>query len=249
MDRLLSVGLISLFPDVFNALNYGIVGRAVHQQLVSVQTWNPRDYTRDKHKTVDDRVYGGGPGMVMMAEPLIAAIQAAKTALGTHTDCVYLSPQGQTINQQVINNFVASKRNIILIAGRYEGIDERVIENHVDYEWSLGDFVMSGGEFAALAAIDAMVRLLPGALGDKESAERDSFMQGLLDYPHYTRPEQVDGLKVPPVLLSGNHQAIEKWRLKQSLGKTWLKRPDLLENRSLSEIETTLLTEFKNELN
>ncbi|MDF2867043.1 MAG: tRNA (guanine-N1)-methyltransferase, partial [Gammaproteobacteria bacterium] len=216
-------GIISLFPDMFQTLHYGIVGRAIRNQLIAIQTWNPRDYAPDKHRTVDDRPYGGGPGMVMMVQPLQEAVHTAKLHLGQDSKVIYLSPQGQPFNQAAAKQ-MATQDKIIFVAGRYEGVDERFIKTVIDEEWSIGDYVLSGGELATMVMIDAIVRLLPGALGHNESAEQDSFNNGLLDCPHYTRPEVINGLSVPEVLLSGNHQAINKWRLKQALYKTQLYR-------------------------
>ncbi len=237
------VDVITLFPDMVRELcRYGIPRRAEQQGLFGLHTWNPRDYAEDRHKTVDDRSYGGGPGMVMQVKPVKDAIAAARKA-GASGPLVYLSPQGKRLDQSAVQQF-AQLPGLMLLAGRYEGIDERLIEQEVDAEWSIGDYVLSGGETAALVFIDAMVRLLPGALGDAESAEKDSFMHGLLDYPHYTRPEVIDGHEVPDVLLSGNHARIERWRLKQSLGRTWERRPDLLDACELDETQRALLEEY-----
>ena len=235
--------VITLFPEMFDAIRLGVTGRAIDKGLAELVLWNPRDYTEDVHQTVDDRPYGGGPGMVMKVEPLLAAIQAAK-AQSPFSKVVYLSPQGQRFVQATA---VAATQTsgIILIAGRYEGIDERVIHSFVDEEWSLGDFVLSGGELPAMVVIDSMIRLLPGALGHAESAEQDSFSDGLLDCPHYTRPENILDQDVPSVLLSGDHEKIRLWRLQQALGRTWLRRPDLLEGRELNKLEQELLDEFK----
>lgn len=235
--------VITLFPEMFDAIRLGVTGRAIDKGLAELVLWNPRDYTEDVHQTVDDRPYGGGPGMVMKVEPLLAAIQAAKAQSPT-SKVVYLSPQGQRFVQATA---VAATQTsgIILIAGRYEGIDERVIHSFVDEEWSLGDFVLSGGELPAMVVIDSMIRLLPGALGHAESAEQDSFSDGLLDCPHYTRPENILNQDVPSVLLSGDHEKIRLWRLQQALGRTWLRRPDLLEGRELNKQEQELLDEFK----
>lgn len=235
--------VITLFPEMFDAIRLGVTGRAIDKGLAELVLWNPRDYTEDVHQTVDDRPYGGGPGMVMKVEPLLAAIQAAKAQSPT-SKVVYLSPQGQRFVQATA---VAATQTsgIILIAGRYEGIDERVIHSFVDEEWSLGDFVLSGGELPAMVVIDSMIRLLPGALGHAESAEQDSFSDGLLDCPHYTRPENILEQDVPSVLLSGDHEKIRLWRLQQALGRTWLRRPDLLEGRELNKQEQELLDEFK----
>jgi tRNA (guanine37-N1)-methyltransferase len=248
------IAVVSLFPEMFSAISdYGITSRAIRQGLLDLQLVNPRDFARDRHATVDDRPYGGGPGMVMMIEPLREAIEAAKawieTAGGSRqaSPVIYLSPQGQRLEQQAVAHLSAVP-DMVLVAGRYEGIDERLIKRIVDAEWSIGDYVLSGGELPAMVLIDAMVRLLPGALGDAQSAEQDSFVDGLLDCPHYTRPEDYAGDRVPAVLLSGNHEQIRRWRLKQALGKTWQRRPDLLEHRPLSDEEKKLLEEFKSEL-
>ena len=251
----MNIYLITLFPELIQqATSFGVLGRAIKQQQLTLQCFNPRDYTEDKHRTVDDRPYGGGPGMLMKVEPLYKAIMAAKDAAGDTPPAkvVYLSPQGQKLNQQLLVDSAAAEQDLILIAGRYEGIDERIIESLVDEEWSIGDYVLSGGEFAAMVVVDGITRLLPGVLGDDESALQDSFMQGLLDYPHYTRPEQVNGQSVPGVLLSGDHQAIQRWRLKQALGRTWLRRPDLLDvimndASRWDDEKASLLAEFKAE--
>lgn len=236
-------GIVTLFPDMFAAISeFGVTGRAIRDGLVDLSFWNPRDYTEDKHRTVDDRPYGGGPGMLMKTQPLELAVGAARTAL-PGAKVIYLTPQGKVLDQAAINQ-LATQENLILLCGRYEGIDERVIETQVDEEWSLGDFVLSGGEVAAMACLDAIIRLQPGALGHEESADQDSFMQGLLDCPHYTRPEHYAGKSVPPILLSGDHEAIRKWRLQQSLGRTWQRRPELLNEMVLSKEQQTLLTAF-----
>jgi tRNA (guanine37-N1)-methyltransferase len=236
--------LITLFPGLFQAFaEQGVTGRAIRRGLARLELWNPRDYTRDVHRTVDDRPYGGGPGMLMKPEPLRQAINAARVAAGPATPVLYLSPQGRRLDQQGVLE-LAARPGLILLCGRYEGVDERLIECCVDEEWSIGDYVLSGGEPAAMVLLDALIRLLPGALGDEDSARQDSHMDGLLDCPHYTRPEQFAGRVVPPVLLSGHHQAIRRWRLRQSLGRTWLRRPDLLRDRPLSEEERLLLNEF-----
>lgn len=240
--------VITLFPEMIEQFSaFGVLGRAISKGLVSIECWNPRDYTKDKHKTVDDRPYGGGPGMLMKVQPLADAIADARAAAGEDARVIYLSPQGKVLKQQAVCGLAEEKKNIIFIAGRYEGIDERLIEQYVDEEWSIGDFVLSGGEVAAMVVIDAATRMMPDALGDGESAQQDSFMQGLLDCPHYTRPEVVGGKEVPAVLLSGDHKAIESWRLKQALGKTWLNRPDLLEELELDEEQIRLLAEFQRE--
>ncbi|WBA09169.1 tRNA (guanosine(37)-N1)-methyltransferase TrmD [Salinivibrio kushneri] len=238
------VGIISLFPEMFRAVtDFGVTGQAVKKGLLNVETWNPRDFTQDKHRTVDDRPYGGGPGMLMMVEPLRDAIHAAKHAAGDKAKVVYLSPQGRKLDQAGVKS-LASNDKLILICGRYEGVDERIIQTHVDEEWSVGDFVLSGGELPAMTLVDAVARFVPGVLGDMASAEEDSFANGLLDCPHYTRPEVLDGLGVPEVLKSGNHKDIRRWRLKQSLGRTWLRRPELLENLALTDEQESLLAAF-----
>ena len=235
--------IVTLFPDMFDAITeYGVTGRAIRDGLVDLAFWNPRDFTRDRHRTVDDRPYGGGPGMLMKTEPAAEAIMAAKAALPS-AKVIYLTPQGRVLDQAAINR-LARQEALILLCGRYEGIDERVIESQVDEEWSLGDYVLSGGEVAAMACLDAIIRLQPGALGHEDSAEEDSFMQGLLDCPHYTRPEHYAGKSVPPVLLSGDHEAIRKWRLQQSLGRTWQRRPELLERMTLNDEQRALLDAF-----
>jgi len=236
--------VVTLFPEMFQAMiGDGVTGRAFDKGLARLATWNPRDYTTDVHRTVDDRPYGGGPGMVMKVEPLQAAIEDARKAAAKNTRVVYLSPQGQRMDQPAVQR-LAQRDGMILIAGRYEGIDERIIDRYVDEEWSIGDYVLSGGELPALVLMDAVLRLLPGVLGTADSAEQDSFTDGLLDCPHYTRPELIEDMPVPDVLKSGNHGAIRRWRLKQSLGRTWLRRPDLLEGRELTKEEQLLLEEF-----
>jgi tRNA (guanine37-N1)-methyltransferase len=235
--------VITLFPGMIRAQSaHGIQGRAVERGLVEVVTWNPRDYTRDRHGSVDDRPYGGGPGMVMQVQPLRDTVAAARAAAGD-APVVYLSPQGQRLTQAKVRE-LAGMAGIILLAGRYEGIDERVIDTEVDEELSIGDYVLSGGELPALVVMDAITRLIPGALGDADSALEDSFMEGVLDYPHYTRPEEIDGLRVPEPLLGGNHAEIRRWRLKQALGRTWLRRPDLLQAAGLDAERQALLEEF-----
>lgn len=239
--------VVTLFPDmVQQAAAWGVTGRALQRDLVSLHTWNPRDYATDRHRTVDDRPYGGGPGMVMQAEPLSAAIAAARDAASTPAPVVYLSPQGRVLHQDAVRRFAGLER-LILVAGRYEGIDERLVTAMVDEEWSIGDYVLSGGELPALIMFDAVVRLLPGVLGDSESAQQDSHMSGLLDCPHYTRPETWREMTVPPVLQGGNHAEIQRWRMKQSLGRTWLNRPDLLEGLHLTQEQEKLLGEFRQE--
>jgi tRNA (guanine37-N1)-methyltransferase len=224
---------------------HGIPARARERGLLELVSWNPRDYPTDRHRTVDDRPYGGGPGMVMKVEPLRAAIRAAREA-AEPAPVLYMSPQGRMLDQAAMRRF-ADQPRLIVVCGRYEGIDERLIETEIDEEWSLGDYVLSGGELAAMVIIDAVARLLPGALGHEDSAAQDSFSDGLLDCPHYTRPEEIDGRTVPEVLLTGNHAAIERWRRKQSLGRTWLKRPDLLARLELDEASRRLLNEFIDE--
>lgn len=238
------IDVVTLFPELVRALTeHGIPRRAAERGLLRLETWNPRDFTHDRHRTVDDRPYGGGPGMVMRVEPLQAAIRAARQA-GTAAPVIYLSPQGRRLDQAGVRELAARPR-LILVAGRYEGIDERLIEAEVDEEWSIGDYVLSGGELAAMVLADAVTRLLPGALGDADSADQDSFMEGLLDYPHYTRPEAVDGRRVPEVLLGGNHADIERWRRQQALGRTWERRPDLLGQLELDEEQQALLAEYR----
>jgi len=236
--------VITLFPDMFDAVTgCGITGRAVQSGLLQVQLWNPRDYTRDRHRTVDDRPYGGGPGMVMLLQPLRAAIQSARQAASSPASVICMSPQGRRFDQKYVEE-LAQREHIILLAGRYEGIDERLILAEVDEELSVGDYVLSGGELAAMVVIDTVARLLPGVLGHRDSAQQDSFSQGLLDCPHYTRPEWIDGKQVPKVLLSGDHNAIARWREKQALGRTWQRRPDLLEKMNLNEQQSVLLQEY-----
>lgn len=241
------VGVVSLFPEMFQAITqYGVTGRAVKQGIVQLECWNPRDFTLDKHRTVDDRPYGGGPGMLMMVQPLTEAIQAAKQAAGGDVYTVYLSPQGRKLDQQGVVE-LAKHAKLLLVAGRYEGIDERVIETEIDAEWSIGDYVLSGGELPAMVLIDAVSRLVPGVLGHDLSAEQDSFATGLLDCPHYTRPEVLANKQVPAVLLSGHHEEIRRWRLKQALGRTWLRRPDMLNALALTKEQRKLLAEFQQE--
>ncbi|HEY9150474.1 MAG TPA: tRNA (guanosine(37)-N1)-methyltransferase TrmD [Gammaproteobacteria bacterium] len=237
------IDVVTLFPELVQTLTeHGIPRRAAERGLLRLETWNPRDYTRDRHRTVDDRPYGGGPGMVMRVEPLQAAIQAARQA-DVAAPVIYLSPQGRRLDQAGVRELVRRPR-LILVAGRYEGVDERLIEAEVDEEWSIGDYVLSGGELAAMVLADAVTRLLPGALGDADSAGQDSFMEGLLDYPHYTRPEEIAGRRVPEVLLGGNHAEIERWRRQQALGRTRERRPDLLELLELDEEQQALLAEY-----
>lgn len=228
------------------AAGVGITGKALDRGIAELRVWNPRDFTVDKHKTVDDRPYGGGPGMLMKYQPVHDALMNAQQDCNSLGKVIYLSPQGKPLTQALLAS--ASKLpRLILIAGRYEGIDERFIEQDCDEEWSIGDYVLSGGELGALVVIDAITRLLPGALGDEDSAQLDSHVDGLLDCPHYTRPERVNGVSVPEVLLSGNHADISRWRMKQALGKTWQKRPDLLQTKQLTEEQKKLLNEFINQ--
>jgi tRNA (guanine37-N1)-methyltransferase len=235
--------VVTLFPELMRSVSeQGVMGRALTRGVAGLHLWNPRDYTRDVHRTVDDRPYGGGPGMVMKVEPLRDAIRAAR-AEAPGSSVVYLSPQGRVLDQAAMVE-IAGAPGWILVAGRYEGVDERLIAGDVDAEWSIGDYVLSGGELAALVVMDAVIRLLPGALGHQDSAAQDSHMEGLLDCPHYTRPERVAGVGVPEVLVGGDHAAIARWRLRESLGRTWIRRPDLLERRGLSPEERTLLDEF-----
>lgn len=241
-------GVVSLFPEMFQTFTQqGVTGRAVKNGLLKVEYFNPRDFTHDKHRTVDDRPYGGGPGMLMMVQPLKDAIHAAKLAAGRKTKVIYLSPQGKKLDQQGVKQ-LSEIESLIFVAGRYEGIDERVIETEIDEEWSVGDYVLSGGELPAMIMMDAISRFVPGVLGHEQSAEQDSFTDGLLDCPHYTRPENLDEKQVPDVLLSGNHQKIRQWRLKQSLGRTWQRRPELLNDLALTEEQQRLLEEFQQEL-
>ncbi|WP_027858925.1 tRNA (guanosine(37)-N1)-methyltransferase TrmD [Marinobacterium jannaschii] len=237
-------GVVTLFPEMFEAIKaYGVSGRAVRNGLIDIACWNPRDFTLDKHRTVDDRPYGGGPGMLMKVQPLRDAIHAAKAAAGEDATVIYLSPQGRRLDHKGAQE-LAGRKKLILVAGRYEGIDERLIETEIDEEWSLGDFVLSGGELPAMTMIDAVSRLVPGVLGHQNSATEDSFCDGLLDCPHYTRPEQFDEMQVPEVLLGGNHEEIRRWRLKQQLGRTWERRPDMLENLELNKEQQALLTDY-----
>jgi tRNA (guanine37-N1)-methyltransferase len=239
--------IVTLFPEmVETTAKTGVTGRALEQDKVTLRTWNPRDYSEDRHRRVDDRPYGGGPGMVMSVEPLRTAIRAALSDDKTPATVVYLSPQGKRLTQSGVLRYAGMPR-LVLVAGRYEGVDERLIEEMIDEECSIGDYVLSGGELPALILFDAIVRLLPGVLGHAESAEQDSYMTGLLDCPHYTRPEIMGDRKVPDILQSGNHEAIRRWRLKQALGRTWLRRPDLLEQCRLDKEQQLLLNEFKNE--
>lgn len=239
--------VVSLFPEMFDAVaKFGVVGRAIDNGLVSLQCINPREFTTDARRTVDDRPYGGGPGMVMKYEPMAAAIEQARNTMPAQSLVICMSPQGAPFNQAAAQR-LGGLPGVILLAGRYEGIDERLIEAHVDEEISLGDYVLSGGEIAAMAVIDATIRLLPGVLGDDESALQDSFSAGLLDFPHYTRPEIVDGRQVPEVLLSGDHARIDRWRVKQAIGRSFRRRPDLIENLELDVEQKQLLAEYLKE--
>ncbi|PPI88475.1 tRNA (guanosine(37)-N1)-methyltransferase TrmD [Candidatus Pantoea edessiphila] len=241
------IGIISLFPDMFNIItNYGVISRGVKKGLLTFQTWNPRDFTHTKNRTVDDSPYGGGPGMIMMVQPLVDAIYAAKK-VGNGAKVIYLSPQGRTLNQNKVFKLTKQKK-IILVCGRYKGIDERVIESEIDEELSIGDYIVSGGELPAMILIDAVARLIPGVIGKYESIEKDSFFNRFLDSPYYTKPRFFQGKKVPDILLSGKHFEIYRWRLKQSLGRTWLRRPELLKKLVLNTEELKLLIEFKKEI-
>lgn len=248
---MLQFDVVTLFPAMFDAVTEsGVTGRARERGLYQFVAWNPRDFTTNVHRTVDDRPYGGGPGMVMMAEPLDKALAAARQRqMSAGVDkprVVHLTPQGRLLDHALVAE-LAREPGLVLLAGRYEGVDERLIERQTIEEVSIGDYVLSGGELAAMVLMDSVVRQLPGALGDAESASQDSFVDGLLDHPHYTRPEVYEGAAVPAALLSGNHAVITRWRLKQSLGRTWQRRPDLLERRVLTAEERSLLDEFRRE--
>lgn len=251
MSGTLQLDVISLFPQMFEAVSrHGITARALENRLYALQLWNPRDFTSDPHRSVDDRPYGGGPGMVMLIEPLEKAILAARRRQQQQgvqpVRIIHLSPQGRPLTHDKVMA-LAQAPGLILLASRYEGVDERLLETLVDEEISIGDYVLSGGELPAMVLIDAIVRQLPGALGDADSAREDSFVEGLLDCPHYTRPEEYKGMKVPEVLLSGNHARIRQWRLQMSLRRTRARRPDLLAARSLSKEESRLLQEMEQE--
>ncbi len=236
-------GIVTLFPEMFAAItDNGVVGRAVRQGVLSIACSNPRDFTEDKHRTVDDRPYGGGPGMLMKVEPLEKALNAMR-ASHPAAKVVYMSPQGKRFDQAAAQTF-AECEEIIILAGRYEGVDERLLQAQIDEEWSVGDYVLSGGELPAMIVIDAVARLLPGVLGHPDSAVEDSFVDGLLDCPHYTRPEVYKDEAVPAILMSGDHARIKQWRLQQALGRTYLRRPDLLKERGMSPQEETLLADF-----
>ncbi len=248
---MLQIDVVTLFPRMFDAITEsGITGRARERKAYQFLPWNPRDFASNTHRTVDDRPYGGGPGMVMMVEPLDKAIAAARQrqlSAGVHKPrVIYLSPQGSLLTHGKVMS-LAAEQGLVLLAGRYEGVDERLLARGIDEEISIGDFVMSGGEIAAMALMDAVIRQLPGVLGDAESAVQDSFVSGLLDCPHYTRPEVYDGVAVPPVLMSGNHADITRWRLQQSLGRTQQRRPDLMAARGMSADERKLLDAYLKE--
>lgn len=239
------IAVVTLFPAmVRDALQYGVVGRALTQGTVQVECIDPRDFATDAHRTVDDRPYGGGPGMVLKVEPLRSAVRHARERVPAGSPRVYLGADGERFETATARAALAWP-GLVLVAGRYEGVDQRLLDTEIDASWSIGDFVLSGGELPALVVIDAIARLLPGTLGSPESAQEESHNDSLLDWPHYTRPEQIDGLQVPPVLPSGDHAAIRRWRLRQALGRTWRRRPDLLRRRGLSADERALLEEFK----
>jgi tRNA (guanine37-N1)-methyltransferase len=243
----MDIDVITLFPGMFDAITeYGVTSRAIERDLLALRLWNPREYTEDRHRTVDDRPYGGGPGMVMKTEPLERALDDICKQHGSQRPVVYLSPQGKKLDHEVVAG-LANRKGMILLAGRYEGVDERFIATHVDMELSVGDYVLTGGELPAMVLVDAVARQLEGVLGNDLSAQADSFAEGLLDCPHYTRPETYKGQTVPDVLLSGDHAAIARWRMKQSLGRTWLRRPDLLDKADLDREQQMLLNEFKRE--
>ena len=245
---IMRIDVITLFPESLEGLTgLGVTGRAIREGRVELKTWNPRDFATDRHRTVDDRPYGGGPGMVMAVEPLSTTIAAARKEHANGTRVSLMSPQGRKLDQAGVDE-LAGRQGLILVCGRYEGIDERLIESEIDEEWSIGDYVISGGELAAAVIVDAVTRLLPGVLGHEQSAVQDSFVDGLLDHPHYTRPEVMGDKAVPEVLLSGDHEAIRRWRRKQALGRTWQLRPDLLINRQMDDEAELLLKEFRHEL-
>jgi tRNA (guanine37-N1)-methyltransferase len=239
------IAVVTLFPVmVREALAHGVLGRALERGILEVDCYDPRDHATDAHRTVDDRSYGGGPGMVLKVEPLRSALRSAAAALPAGSRRVYLGADGLRFEQGLARE-ASGWPGLVLVAGRYEGVDERFIERETDEQWSIGDYVLSGGEVPALAVIDAIARLLPGTLGSEESVVQESFSDGLVDWPHYTRPPAVDGQAVPAVLMSGDHAAIHRWRLQQALGRTWLRRPELLERRGMSDEERGLLEEFK----
>ena len=240
-----TVAVVSLFPAMLrDALRHGVIGRAIERGILAVECVDPRDYATDVHRTVDDRPYGGGPGMVLKAEPLRAAMRDAVARTPPGARRVYLGAEGREFDQGLARE-AGTWPGLILVAGRYEGVDERFLETEIDDAWSIGDYVLTGGELPALVAIDAIGRLLPGVLGSAESALQESFSDGLVDWPHYTRPPSFDGRDVPAVLSSGDHAAIRRWRLQQALGRTWLRRPELLERRGMNVEERALLEEFK----
>ena len=248
---MLQIDVVTLFPPMFDAVTeYGVTSRARERRLYELVLWNPRDFAGNPYRSVDDRPYGGGPGMVMMPEPVekavIAACQRQRSSGVGRPRVVHLTPQGRLLDHQRVAE-LSREQGIVMLAGRYEGVDERLVERVIDDEISVGDYVLSGGELAAMVVMDCVVRQLPGALGDTESAGQDSFATGLLDHPHYTRPEVYEGMAVPQALTSGNHAEIARWRLKQALGRTWQRRPDLLAKRNLSAAEAALLEEFKKE--
>jgi tRNA (guanine37-N1)-methyltransferase len=239
------IAVVTLFPEMIrDALAHGVVGRAIEAGVLRIECFDPRSFTNDVHRTVDDRPFGGGPGMVLKVEPLRDALRAAMTVMPAGSRRVYMGADGRQFDQSVARAALQWP-GLVLLAGRYEGIDQRLIDGEVDMEWSIGDYVLSGGELPALVVIDALARLLPGTLGSAESAEQESFSDGLLDWPHYTRPALLDGVPAPAVLTGGDHAAIGRWRLREALGRTWLRRPDLLERRGMSELERALLEEFK----
>ncbi|WP_343153963.1 tRNA (guanosine(37)-N1)-methyltransferase TrmD [Buchnera aphidicola (Mindarus keteleerifoliae)] len=239
-------GIITIFPEMFSSIiKFGIINKAIKKTILQINFWNPRDYSKKKNRSVDDYPYGGGVGMIMNIEPIYLAIQAAKCFIKNKTKIIYLSPQGKKMNQKDILK-LSLNRNLILVCGRYKGIDERLIKNCVDEEWSIGDYILSGGELPAMVLIDCLVRVIPGVLGKIQSAEEDSFSKNLLEHSQYTRPKKFLNYNVPDILLSGNHAKIKKWKLKHSLGKTWKKRPDLLKNITLTKEEKKLLLEYQN---
>ncbi len=239
------IAVVSLFPQMIrDVLRHGVVGRALERGVFGIDYFDPRDHTSDVHRTVDDRPYGGGPGMVMKVEPLRDAVRSAVAALPAGSRRVYLGPDGRPFDQALARE-ACGWSGLLLVAGRYEGVDERFIEHEIDEQWSIGDYVLSGGELPALVVLDAMVRLMPGTLGSAESALQESFSHGLVDWPHYTRPPAIDGYAVPAVLASGDHAAIRRWRLQQALGRTWIRRPALLAQRGMNDEERELLEEFK----
>ncbi|MBS0286086.1 MAG: tRNA (guanosine(37)-N1)-methyltransferase TrmD [Proteobacteria bacterium] len=244
-------GVITLFPQMFKVISEcGVSSRAIKEGLLGLATWDPRDFTTDNYATVDDRPFGGGPGMVMLATPLRKALESAKRAAPRKPRVIYVSPAGKRFDASMARKFAMNDEPLIFIAGRYEGIDQRVIEHDVDEIISIGDYVLSGGELAVMVIIDALTRWIPGVLGHEQSAPNDAFSEenaGLLDCPHYTRPATLENQSVPSVLLSGDHQAIKRWRKKQSLGQTWLNRPDILEKLTLDETSQALLAEFQQE--